>query len=107
MASASADNSLKMWDLRKLKDFSTPLQSFQFPESDVSPQSVNFDHSGVFLVCAGDHIRVFVSKSLEQIGLYTGHTGVSTAAKFGPDSLWFASTSMDRTLKFWGLQTEN
>jgi len=102
MASASADNTLKMWDLRKLKD----LMTFQFPESDVVPQSVNFDYSGVYLICAGDHIRTFVTKSLEQIGVYTAHTGVSTCAKFGPDATWFASTSMDRSLKFWGLKEQ-
>jgi pre-mRNA-processing factor 19 len=99
MASASGDNSLKMWDLRRLKEF----QSYQFPDSEVVPQSVNFDYSGVYLLCAGDHLRVLVTKSLEQIGLYAGHAGVSTCAKFGPDAHWFASTSMDRTLKFWGL----
>jgi pre-mRNA-processing factor 19 len=102
MASASADNTLKMWDLRKLKD----LMTYQFPESDVVPQSVNFDYSGVYLIAAGDHIRTFVTKSLEQIGVYTAHTGVSTCAKFGTDATWFASTSMDRSLKFWGLKEQ-
>ena len=53
MASASADNTLKMWDLRKLKD----LMTYQFPESDIVPQSINFDYSGVYLIAAGDHIR--------------------------------------------------
>ena len=100
MASSSEDNSLKMWDLRKLKDF----QTYQFPDSEVMPQCVNFDFSGVYLLAAGDHLRVFTAKSLEQVALYTGHTGPSTFAKFGPDATWIASTSMDRTLKFWGAE---
>ena len=101
MASCSADNTVKMWDLRKImKDCN--FQTFQFPDSEVLPQSVTFDYSGIYLACAGDHIRIFLAKTLEQVVLFQGHTSTSTCVQFGPDARWIASTSMDRTVKFWG-----
>jgi pre-mRNA-processing factor 19 len=95
-----------MWDLRKIAKNDCNLQTYKLPESSVAPEKVIFDHSGIYLACAGDHVRVFVAKFLKPIVTLQGHTGVSTDVKFGPDSKFLASTSMDRTLRFWGLGSE-
>ena len=50
--------------------------------------------------------RVFVAKTLKPVVTLSGHAGASTDVKFGPDSQFLATTSMDRTLRFWGLDSD-
>ncbi len=44
---------------------------------------------------------VFVVKEWTQLAALGGHTGPVTCVKFGPDASFLASTSLDRSLKFW------
>ena len=57
MGSCGADNTVKVWDLRKIAKASCELQSYKLPDSEVMPEKVVFDHSGIYLACAGDHTR--------------------------------------------------
>ena len=57
MGSCGSDNVVKMWDLRKIAKSEGEMQSFKLPDSDITPEKVVFDHSGIYLACAGDHVR--------------------------------------------------
>jgi len=95
LATAGGD-SVKLWDLRKLTNFhNIPLSG------DVT--SVSFDLSGLYLIVAhGNSISIFGGKSFQPIKTFSDNTGRVTDAKFGPDAHWFATSSLDRSLKLYG-----
>eukprot|EP01027_Heterolobosea_sp_BB2_P013847 GEZU01019928.1.p1 GENE.GEZU01019928.1~~GEZU01019928.1.p1 ORF type:complete len:522 (+),score=130.99 GEZU01019928.1:114-1568(+) len=99
MASASDDSTVKLWDLRKLSNFHTI-------ELESPVNSVRFDLSGSYLAATSADIRVYQSKVWTELGRLTKHTAAVTDVTFGPDAKFIASTSLDRTLRFFGLPTQ-
>jgi len=95
LATAGGD-SVKLWDLRKLTNFhNIPLSG--------EVTSVSFDHSGLYLIVAhGNSISIFGGKSFSPIKTFTDNTARVTDAKFGPNALYFATSSLDRSLKIYG-----
>ncbi|XP_021899515.1 pre-mRNA-processing factor 19 homolog 1-like [Carica papaya] len=100
----AAHDGVKLWDLRKLKNF----RSFE-PYSDAPTNSVEFDHSGSYLAIAGSDIRVYqvASVKAEWSCIKTwpdlSGTGKCTSIKFGPDAKYMAVGSMDRNLRIFAL----
>jgi len=98
LASGAKDNFIKLWDLRGPKNVTTI-------KLDATPVCLSYDASGKYLAAAvHEDIRVFVGKNLEHVVTLHDHSMPVTAAKWGPDSHFLASTSMDRSLKFWSAQ---
>lgn len=91
----AAEDSIKLWDLRKLTNFFTiPI------EGQVS--AINFDYSGNYLAVAGNQINIYQSgKAFSSVQTYTEHPAVVTDVKFGRNASYFASSSMDRSIKIW------
>jgi len=95
LATAAGDNQLKLWDLRGPKN----INSLKL---DVPVKRLDYDYSGTYLAAAtGKEIRIFTGKHLEHVTTLDSHTAVVTDVKFGADATFLASTSMDRSLKFW------
>jgi len=98
LATTAEDASVKLWDLRKLKNIHT--YNFTPP---YTVQSLDFDLSGTYLVTGGSEISIFAAKTLEMIKSISGeHKAVITDVKFGYDSTFLASVSLDRNLKIFG-----
>jgi len=93
----TAASTVKLWDLRKLKN----VHSIDVPDMG-NLNSVSWDYSGTYLAVAGEDIRVFTGKSLNHIATLKGHTKTVTDVKWGTAAQFLASTSLDRSLKFWG-----
>ncbi|KAK8571938.1 hypothetical protein V6N13_047567 [Hibiscus sabdariffa] len=105
----AAHDGVKLWDLRKLKNF----RSFELYDQDTPTNSVDFDHSGSYLAIAGSDIRVFQVGSvkaewncIKTLPDLSG-TGRATCVKFGPDARYLAVGSMDRNLRIFGLPDDN
>ena len=62
-----------------------------------------FDYSGTFLACAGTDVRVYQVKQWDVLKTFNDHTAVATGCRFGDNAKTLVTTSMDRSLKFYGL----
>jgi len=91
----AAEDSIKLWDLRKLTNFFTiPI--------DGQVSAINFDYSGNYLAVAGNQINIYQSgKTFSPVQVYSEHPALVTDVKFGHNTSFFASSSMDRSLKIW------
>jgi pre-mRNA-processing factor 19 len=97
MASGCSDGTVKLWDLRKLKD----LKTLSFPGKPVN--SLKFDHSGVYLAAgSGNEVVVNIVKAWDTINTLSGHSKEVMAVSFNRDATTIASASMDRCVKLWG-----
>ncbi|KAK6772902.1 hypothetical protein RDI58_028140 [Solanum bulbocastanum] len=105
----AAHDSVKIWDLRKLRNFRT----FSLYDEDTATETVEFDHSGNYLALGGSDIRVYQVASVKsdwnsiKILPDLSGTGKATSLKFGPDAKYIAVGSMDRNLRIFGLPEED
>jgi len=93
---ASGDGSaIKLWDLRKLKNF----QTIKVPAT-----CVDFDYSAQFLAAGhGESLSVYNTKSWEVVKEFDkAHGALVTDVSWSKSATFLASTSMDRTLKLFG-----
>ena len=98
LASASADQTLRVWDLQEIGTSKTV-------QLDSVPSSLSYDFSGRFLaVGCGKEIRVFTGRNVDLVAAFDAHTKDVTGIRWGPDAKWFASVSADRSLKIWAPQ---
>ncbi|CAG9760767.1 unnamed protein product [Ceutorhynchus assimilis] len=99
LATAASDSCVKLWDLRKLKNFKTVQLDEGYQIKDLS-----FDQSGTYLAMAGTDVRVYLCKQWQELKIFNDHTATATGVRFGKHARFLASTSMDRTLKLYGLE---
>uniref|UniRef100_A0A336MXK8 Pre-mRNA-processing factor 19 n=1 Tax=Culicoides sonorensis TaxID=179676 RepID=A0A336MXK8_CULSO len=99
LATAADDSCVKLWDLRKLKNFKTIQLDDGYEVKDLC-----FDQSGTYLAIAGTDIRVYLCKQWQELKVFNDHTAMATGIRFGKHAQYLASTSMDRTLKLYGIE---
>lgn len=47
--------------------------------------------------------RIYLCKQWQELSVFNDHTSLATGVRFGANADYLASTSMDRTVKFYGL----
>ena len=77
LATAADDNCVKLWDLRKLKNFKTLQldEGYEVTSSNFSSNSclffevrdLCFDSSGTYLAVAGSDVRVYLCKQWNEL----------------------------------------
>jgi len=67
LATAADDSVVKLWDLRKLKNFKTIEL-----EQRYQVQSLCFDQTGTFLAVAGSDIQIYLCKQWHLLKTFTG-----------------------------------
>jgi pre-mRNA-processing factor 19 len=98
LASISSDQTLRIWDLQDVGTSKTV-------QLDSAPHAIAYDHSGRFLaVGCGKEIRVFTGRNVDLVASFDAHSKEVTGIRWGPDAKWFASVSLDRSLKVWSPQ---
>ncbi|XP_063449023.1 pre-mRNA-processing factor 19-like [Mytilus trossulus] len=98
LATSAEDSVVKLWDLRKLKNFKTLTLDDKY-----EVRSLCFDQSGTYLAVAGSDIRVYLCKQWQELGVFNDHTAMATGVRFGHNSTFVSSVSMDRSVKFFGM----
>merc|ERR1712242_299952 len=69
---------VKLWDLRKLKNFKTIQLDEGYEVRDLS-----FDHTGTYLAVAGTDVRVYLCKQWTDLKVFQDHTAAATGVRFG------------------------
>ena len=74
MATAADDSCVKLWDLRKLKNFRTLQLDEGYEVKDLS-----FDSSGTYLAVAGSDVRVYLCKQWDVLKVITNTVKISAS----------------------------
>jgi pre-mRNA-processing factor 19 len=101
LATASDNAMVKIWDLRK-GDFVKPFHTIEF-EAGYVPQSLAFDYSGAYLAVGGADVRLYGVKGWNQLSTLSDNTNAVTGLAFGADAKSLVTSSLDRSLKTYGL----
>jgi WD40 repeat protein len=96
--SASADNTVKLWNLD-----GTVLDTFQGHSDSVSSASFSQDDKKIVTASADNTVRLWNSSTLSRQNsqLLTGHKDTVYSVSFSPDGKQLASASADYTIKLW------
>ena len=97
---SSGETEVSLWDLRKC----AVLRKADFDNKRTSPiSSVDIVHSGKYTAISGPDVKILLTNSLEEIHTLSTHTDNVTSVKWSRDGSFLASTSLDRSLKLYGL----
>jgi WD40 repeat protein len=102
LASAGADNTLKLWDVATGKE----LRTFYGHSNEIS--SVAFSPDGGMLASAGWDFRIILwdASSGKEIKRLLGHPEMINSIAFSPDGKTLASRSNGETIKLWDVHSE-
>ncbi len=99
LATASADTTVKVWDLRAFSPSMEPLETYTHGES---VEQVAVARNGVVVSACADGIVRLLHPSDTHI--LAGHTDEVTALAINPGDFRVASGSRDHTIKIWDLR---
>nr|VZH89341.1 unnamed protein product [Spirometra erinaceieuropaei] len=107
LATGGADGQIKLWDLRKLKNFKTLAPELARGGGVYEIKDLEFDQSGSYLAVAGSDVRAYLCKQWDELAVFTAHTSPATGVRFGENAKTIISSSLDRSIKIYGLQDDN
>jgi hypothetical protein len=100
LASASNDNTIKLWNLETKKEITT------LNGHSSSVGSVTFSPDGKTLASASNTIKLWNLETKKEITTLNGHSSLVESVTFSPDGKTLASASYDKTIKLWNLETK-
>jgi len=98
IATASEDDTCKIWDLRKRSQLYT-IPAHNNLISDVKYQK----DEGSYMVTASydGKVKIWRSKTWQPLKTLSGHDGKIMSCDISPDNNYIATSSYDRTFKLW------
>ena len=97
MATASEDNLVKLWDLRKLSNTKT----FTLDEG-YKINSLSFDNYAQYLAIGGTDVRILKAKDGSPIASFSDNTAEVTGVKWAPLAKSLLAAGLDRTVRYYG-----
>lgn len=96
MATASEDNLVKLWDLRKLSNTKTFIL-----DEGYKVNSLAFDFYAQYLAVGGTDARVFKAKDGSELAKFTDNTAEITGLKWAPLAENLLAAGLDRTVRYY------
>ena len=93
---SASEKDICLWDLR---DFQTPVQRIEVPSLQV--RKLHLNQSAVYLAAAGSKVVIYKAEDLSEVVQLSSHSEPVTDIKWDLSSSYLASTSLDRTMKFY------
>jgi WD40 repeat protein len=102
LASASGDNTIKLWNLQNQKNIKTLTGHSRLV------RSIAWSRDRKTLASASNDktIKLWNLQTGKPIATLTGHSNEVSSVAFSPDGKTLASASGDKTIKLWNLQTQ-
>ncbi|MCK5719648.1 MAG: WD40 repeat domain-containing protein [Thiomargarita sp.] len=102
LASASDDNSIKLWEVSTGKELSTWRD---YPGDDIL--TIAFSPNGQLLASSGNDqiISLWKISTGQKISTLVGHQGVIHSIDFSPNGRTLISGGWDETIRFWDIQS--
>jgi WD40 repeat protein len=98
LASASSDNTVKLWDIQDRREIRT------FSGHDSSVLSMAFSPDGRMLASAFyTTIKLWDAETGRELRTLSGHASCVNSLAFAPSGLTLASGSCDGTVRLWGV----
>jgi WD40 repeat protein len=97
LASCGADDTVKIWDLRKLKC----TQEIQLPTHHHA-HTVAFDNSGTFLAVGANDIRTYMVKQWDVLSTLTQHSKAVKALAWSANASQLISAGGDNSIRVFG-----
>jgi len=98
LATGAADATVKLWDLRKTKNFQTIT-----PAAGGAIGGVQFDYSGQFLTVGSNDVSVYETKVWSTVASFTDHKAAVTGVGFGRSASLLVATAADGIVKHFGV----
>ncbi|RHZ81088.1 hypothetical protein Glove_123g189 [Diversispora epigaea] len=101
LATASEENLVKLWDLRKLSNFQTLVV-----DTDSKVNKVVWDFSGQYLAVGGTDVRIYHSKTWNELVNISENMAEITDMKFGELAKYLLVGGLDRSLRIYGYHSQ-
>lgn len=105
VAAATSNSTVVLWDIRKYKEAPGILTMGGVPASKAVPiNDIAFDRFGNYLAIGMDTVRLWNWRDRAELATLSSHIGPVTGVAWGADAKWVATSSLDKTVRFYGTE---
>lgn len=105
LAAATSNSTVVLWDFRKVSEPLAVLTMANIPAAKPVPvNAIAFDRYGNYLAIGMDTVRLWSWRDRTELTTLSSHIGPVTGLAWGADAKWVASSSLDKSIRFYGVE---